>query len=159
MKTIQITTLIMILSVTVAEGQNIKTNANDREAVLSVMKAYKDALQNLTTENTFNLFTEDSKVFESGGVEGTYEHYIEHHLGPELEHFKSFTFSDYEIDVQVDGAYAFTTETYVYTIVLKPNEEGESRTIAKKGVATSILKKIEGKWKIIKTHSSSRNKK
>ncbi len=88
----------------------------------------------LTTEGTFELFTEDSKVFESGGVEGSYAHYIEHHLGPELGHFKSFTFSDYEIDIQVDGTYAFTTETYIYTIVLKPNEEGESRTIAKKGV-------------------------
>ncbi|WP_371815901.1 hypothetical protein [Flavobacterium sp. CS20] len=55
--------------------------------------------------------------------------------------------------------YAFTTETYIYTIVLNPDEKGESRTIKKKGVATSILKKMDGKWKIIKTHSSSRNTK
>ncbi|WCO01281.1 YybH family protein [Psychroserpens ponticola] len=159
MNTLKTTTLIMILFVTVTNGQTKKNSTSDYEAVLTVMKAYKDALQNLTIEGTFELFTEDSKVFESGGVEGTYAHYIEHHLGPELGHFKNFTFSDYEIDVQVDGIYAFTTETYVYTIVLKPNEEGESRTIAKKGVATSILKKIDEKWKIIKTHSSSRNKK
>jgi len=133
--------------------------SNERQAVETVMKNYKNALQNLTTKGTFDLFIEDSEVFESGGIEGTYANYIEHHLGPELGHFKSFTFSDYEIDVQVDGVYAFTTETYVYTIVLKPNDKGESRTISKKGVATSILKKIDGKWKIVKTHSSSRDKK
>jgi ketosteroid isomerase-like protein len=145
-----------------ATGQMFSQNADlgaEKEAVLKVMKSYKDALQNLTTEGTFELFTEDSKVFESGGVEGTYENYIEHHLGPELGHFKKFEFSDYEIDAEVDLPYAFTTETYIYTIVLNPDEKGESRTIKKKGVATSILKKMDGKWKIIKTHSSSRNTK
>tara|TARA_R110002051_G_scaffold72742_1_gene131481 strand:+ start:14407 stop:14877 length:471 start_codon:yes stop_codon:yes gene_type:complete len=138
---------------------NIQSQNKDSEAVASVMKTYKDALQNLTTEGTFELFTKDSEVFESGGVEGSYAHYIEHHLGPELGHFKSFTFSDYEIDVQVDAPYAFTTETYIYTIVLNPDDKDNSRTIKKKGVATSILKKIDSKWKIIKTHSSSRNTK
>ena len=160
MKVLKLITLVTVLiaSVNFTNAQNNKDTA-DKQDVIAVMKSYKDALQNLTTEGTFELFTEDSKVFESGGVEGSYAHYIEHHLGPELGHFKSFTFSDYEIDVQVDGIYAFTTETYVYTIVLKPNDKGESTTIAKKGVATSILKKIDEKWKIIKTHSSSRNKK
>ena len=160
-------TLILAISalfmLTSSKGQtkDLVTNniSKDRQAVEAVLKNYKNALQNLTTEGTFDLFLEDSKVFESGGEEGTYTNYIEHHLGPELGHFKSFTFSDYEIDVQVDGAYAFTTETYVYTIVLKPNDKGEGRTISKKGIATSILKKVDGKWKIVKTHSSSRDKK
>ncbi|MDC6388891.1 nuclear transport factor 2 family protein [Maribacter sp. PR1] len=156
MKKLKLTTLLMLL--VMATGQVYSQDADtDKEAVLTVMKTYKDALQNLTTEGTFELFTEDSKVFESGGVEGSYAHYIEHHLGPELGHFKKFEFSDYEIDAEVDLPYAFTTETYIYTIVLNPDEKGESRTIKKKGVATSILKKMDGKWKIIKTHSSSRN--
>lgn len=160
MKTLKLTAFLTLLlfatSQIYSQNRDLET---EKETVLEVMKSYKDALQNLTTEGTFELFTKDSKVFESGGVEGTYSHYIEHHLGPELGHFKSFTFSDYEIDVQVDAPYAFTTETYIYTIVLNPDDKGNSRTIKKKGVATSILKKIDGKWKIIKTHSSSRNTK
>ncbi|WP_420802984.1 nuclear transport factor 2 family protein [Tenacibaculum larymnensis] len=137
-------------------GQNVNGEI-EKEAVLKVMKTYKDALQSLTTEGTFKLFTKDSEVFESGGVEGSYANYIEHHLGPELGHFEKFEFSDYEIDVKVDTPYAFTTETYIYTIVLKADEKGDARTIKKKGVATSILKKVDGDWKIIKMHSSSRN--
>ncbi len=160
MKILKLITLVTILltNVNFTNAQNSK-NMTDKQDVIEVMKSYKNALQNLTTKGTFELFTEDSEVFESGGVEGSYAHYIEHHLGPELGHFKSFTFSDYEIDVKVDAPYAFTTETYIYTIVLNPNDKGNSRTIKKKGVATSILKKMDGKWKIIKTHSSSRNKK
>ena len=160
MKTLKLTTILMLIMF--ATGQMFSQNADsgtEKEAVLKVMKSYKDALQNLTTEGTFELFAKDSEVFESGGIEGTYANYIEHHLGPELGHFKKFEFSDYEIDAEVDLPYAFTTETYIYTIVLNPDEKGESRTIKKKGVATSILKKMDGKWKIIKTHSSSRNTK
>lgn len=160
MKTIKTIALVTILIATFSLSNAQETKAKtDTEAVIAVMKTYKDAIQNLTTEGTFNLFAEDSEVFESGGVEGTYAHYIEHHLGPELGEFKSFTFSDYEIDAKVDAPYAFTTETYIYTIVLNPNEKGETRTIRKKDVATSILKKMGGEWKIIKTHTSSRNTK
>lgn len=145
-----------------ATGQIYSQNKDtevEKEAILKVMKSYKNAFEKLTTEGTFELFAEDSQVFESGGVEGSYANYIEHHIGPELGHFDKFEFSDYEIDVQVDEPYAFTTETYIYTIVIKPDEKGESKTVRKKGVATSILKKIDGNWKIIKTHSSSRNAK
>ena len=128
----------------------------EKEKVRGVIKAYKSALENLTTEGTFELFADSSRVYESGGIEGTYKDYIDHHLGPELGHFESFKFSDYNLDVEVDLPYGFTTETYVYTIVLN-QEDSESRTIQKKGVATSVLKKMEGEWKIIKTHSSSRD--
>lgn len=140
----------------IVEEVNIST---EKELVISVMKSYKDAIQNLTSEGTLELFTKDAPVFESGGSEGTYANYLEHHLGPELGHFNSFIFSDYIIDVEVDMPYAFVTETYIYTIDLKANEERgtKARIIKKKGVATSDLKKINGKWMIIKTHSSSRN--
>jgi len=154
--------LTVLTLVVFATGQIYSQNTDtevEKEAVLNVMKSYKNAFEKLTTEGTFELFAENSQVFESGGVEGSYTNYIEHHIGPELGHFDKFEFSDYEIDVQVDEPYAFTTETYIYTIAIKPDEKGESKTVKKKGVATSILKKIDGNWKIIKTHSSSRNAK
>ncbi|WP_432411312.1 YybH family protein [Rasiella sp. SM2506] len=136
--------------------EEIVDTAKDTEAVVSVMKSYKDAIQNLTTEGTFELFTPDATIFEQGKVEGTYKDYIDGHLGPELGHFKSFTFSDYEIEATVNLPYAFTTENYLYTIVLKGDEvKGtKERTIESKGVATSILEKIDGEWKIIHSHTS-----
>lgn len=100
----------------------------------TVLRNYHDAMQKLDAKGTEQFFTADSKIYESGDVEGTYVHYLEHHLGPELKVFKSFTFSDYKTDAQVDGDFAFATETYVYTIVIaKDNSE-----IKRKGVATSV---------------------
>ena len=37
-----------------------------------------NAIQNLTTDGTFELFTEDATIFEQGKVEGTYKEYIIH---------------------------------------------------------------------------------
>ena len=144
-------TLIAILGVT-----HLSLSAqSDEDEIKKVLKAYNTAIQDLNLDNTSSLFSEDSQIFESGGVEGNYEHYLKHHLTPELNEFESFKFSDYKIKVQVDLPYAFTTETYNYTIVVK---EG-NKVYNSKGVATSILKKIDGQWKIIKSHSSSRSRK
>ena len=159
-----ISTIFMLALVVTSCNQTAKPEATtidvaaEKEAVKTILKSYKDAIQSLNAEGTLDLFTQDSQVFESGGSEGTYTNYLEHHLGPELHHFNSFIFSDYNISVLVDLPYAFTTETYVYTIDLKANEEKgrEAQIINKKGVATSVLRKSDGIWKIMKTHSSSR---
>lgn len=127
--------------------------AADLAAVKSVVGLYKQSLETLDASKAKDLFTADSQVFESGGVEGTYAHYLEHHIGPELAEFKEFSYRDYTVEVRLELPLAITTEAYIYKIVLK--EDG--KVIEKKGVATSVLKKINGKWKIMQTHTSSRN--
>ena len=128
----------------------------DTKTVLQVLQRYNDALQALTTDGTFELFTDDAQVYEQGGVEGTYAHYVEHHLGPELAHFERFTFSDYQADAKIMGDTALATQTYRYTIVTKETADKPSRTIEKQGLATSVLIKTDAGWKIKRTHSSSR---
>ena len=126
--------------------------SKDGDAVKVVLKQYNDAVGKLDVTGTIKLFTADSKIYESGGSEGNYAHYLEHHLTPELKKFKTFTYSDYKVEVQVDGNYAFATETYNYTIILaKDNTE-----VKRKGVATSVLIKVKGEWKIMISHNSSR---
>lgn len=146
MKKIFITALILFTAV-LSFAQN-----KEADAAKAVLNQYKAAVQKLDVTGTEKLFTTDSKVFESGGSEGNYAHYLEHHLGPEFKEFKSFKYSDYKVDVQVDGNYAFATETYNYVIVVaKDNTE-----VKRKGVATSVLKKVNGEWKIMVSHNSSR---
>lgn len=125
---------------------------SDEDQVRAVLKEYKSALENLNVDGTDKLFTANSEILENGKEEGTYQDYIAHHIGPELGHFKSFTYNDYKVSVIVDGDYAFSTETYNYVIVLK---EGD-KTIERQGAATSVLHKEDGQWKIMKAHNSSR---
>lgn len=143
--------ILIILVVLTASISSFAQNS-DVESVKAVLKEYKEATEKLDPTGTEKLFTADSKVFESGGSEGTYAHYLEHHLGPEFKQFKSFKFNNYKVDIVLDGNYAFAVETYSYHIVLaKDNTE-----VIRKGVATSVLKKVNNEWKIMISHNSSR---
>lgn len=146
MKRIFSTAVVLCLSI-ISFAQS-----KDTDAVKAVLKKYSTSIEKLDTAGITNLFVKNSSIYEGGSSEGTIGHYLEHHLGPELKEFKSFTFSDYKVDVTITGEYAFSTETYIYTIVLSK----DVREIKSKGVATSILNKTNDGWKIVTTHSSFR---
>lgn len=112
----------LITAVSIFCSIAVFSQTNDTEAVKKVLNSYKKAIEKLDTSGVVNLFVKDSKVFEQAKDEGTIGHYLEHHLGPELKDFKSFTFSDYKVMVTITGAYAFSTETYLYTIVPQKKE-------------------------------------
>lgn len=127
---------------------------SEEAAVRTVLSQYKSAIERLDATGTEGLFTVDAAIFETGGVEGTYANYLAHHLGPELKQFKSFAFSDYKVEVRFEGPVALATETYNYRIETKSGEIVERR-----GVATSVLKKVGGHWKIQSMHGSARKPK
>ena len=126
----------------------------DENAVRAVLARYKSAIERLDATGTEALFTEDSAVFETGGVEGTYKEYLAHHLGPELAAFRAFAFSDYKVAVRIEGHLALATETYNYRIEPKTGE-----IAMRKGVATSVLTRTADGWKILVMHNSARKPK
>jgi uncharacterized protein (TIGR02246 family) len=128
--------------------------ADDEIAVRQVLARYQQAVEKLDTTGTDRLFAPNSVVLETGSKEGAYRHYAGHHLAPELKEFSSFKYGDYEVDVTVDGPYAFAVETYTYTIGLKKDPK---TPIKRRGVATSVLRKSPaGTWQIISSHNSAR---
>ena len=124
----------------------------DEQKIKDVLSSYKTALEKLDLKGTDVLFAANSQIIESGKVEGTYQEYLAHHIGPELGDFSAFKFDPYSVTVTVVGDYAFAVETYNYTIVLKKDKS----EIKRKGVASSFLKKENGTWKIVHMHNSSR---
>lgn len=124
----------------------------DADEVKAVLRAYKSALERLDLAGVERLFATGNVVIESGKVEGSYADYLAHHIGPELAEFKSFSFSNYAVDVQVHGDVASAVETYNYRIELKSG----GAPIERRGAATTFLRKIDGRWLIVLTHNSSR---
>ena len=153
MKTMMIFAAAMFAAEPLA-AQSGPARTADSAAVRAVLSQYKSAVERLDAKGTERLFTGDSQVFENGGVEGSYVNYLAKHLGPELGHFKSFKFTDYKVDVRFEGPVALTTETYNYRI---ETEKGE--IVERRGVATSVLKKVGRGWRIVSTHGSSRKPK
>jgi uncharacterized protein (TIGR02246 family) len=126
--------------------------AAPEDEVKAVLAQYKTALEARDLTGVEALFADTNEVLENGKVEGTYADYRDHHIGPELAHIESFAFSDYVVRVRFEGPVALSTETYGYTIRLKDTAE----PIVRHGVATSVLARVEGRWKIVSHHSSSR---
>ena len=129
------------------------TEANEA-AVRAVLAKYQSAIERLDARGTEQLFTPDSAIFETGGVEGTYTNYLSHHLAPELAEFKSFRFADYKVDVRFEGPVAIASESYKYRIETKKGEVAE-----RVGVATSVLKRVGRDWRILSMHNSGRKPK
>lgn len=144
---------LLLAFLILAAGKLRAEDSPDQSGVKAVLAAYNLALNTLDAAKAKDHFTADSAVFESGGVEGSYAHYLEHHIGPELAEFKEFSYREYTVEVRLELPLGLATESYIYRIVLK--EDG--KVIEKKAVTTSVLKKINGEWKIIQTHTSSRN--
>lgn len=126
----------------------------DYQAAAATLAQYKQAIESRDLSGVEALFAPDAQIFESGGIEGNFAHYRDHHLAPELKAFKSFAFRDYKVSVRGEGEVAIATETYNYTILLTNGE-----TIERAGIATSVLKWVGDKWQIISLHSSSRKPK
>ena len=148
MKTI-INSIALLLLLSIVNTGNAQS---DTDKVKQVLTKYKDALENLDVTGTDVLFIANSQIIESGKVEGTYQDYLAHHIGPELGDFKSFQFENYKVEVTIAGDYAFAVETYNYNIVLKK----DNTEIKRRGVASSFLKKEDNDWKIVHMHNSSR---
>ena len=126
--------------------------SDDTAASKAVLATYKTALERRDLTGVDALFAERNEVIESGKVEGSYADYVTHHIGPELGHIQRFTFDDYAVTVEQAGDIAWATETYRYTIVLPDRAD----PIVRQGVATTVLERREGAWKIRAMHSSSR---
>ena len=132
----------------------VRADEAEVNAVKAVLAAYKASVERLDASSSVALFTEDSAVFENGASEGTFKHYLGHHLGPELKEVKSFRYSDYSVTVKVDGPYAVAAETYRFRI-----EPPQGDVIERQAVATSVLRKEGNAWKILQSHNSSRRPK
>lgn len=123
----------------------------DREAVTQVLAQYRGAIERLDASGTERLFAADSQIFESGGVEGTYANYLAHHLGPELREFRSFRFSNVNVEVRFEGPVALATESYTFRI-----EPVQGAPVERRGVTTSVLRRTGAGWRIVSSHNSSR---
>ena len=123
--------------------------------VLKVTGAYLDAMESGDLDAAGRLFAKDSSVFESGGEEGSWSHYREHHLGPEISEVESFKVvrGTPEVDHSADRSMAFVAWPIEYEILLK-----DERKIESKGTVTFVLTGEKDKYAIRHLHWSSRRK-
>ncbi len=97
--------------------ENPKTPTETAAAYLAAMEASDlDAAE--------ALFASDSLIFETGGVEGTWKNYRDHHIGPELDAIESFVISRTE---PTESKSANGSMAFVASCTVLPLEDGQSK--------------------------------
>lgn len=95
-----------------------------------------------------------ARYFESGGQNVGLNDLVEHHVEPEKDAlvFLDIKFNNIEVHFE-DGIAWALADTLVKGEVKKSGKKFD-----KKGHQTFLFRKVEGEWKVIHTHSSSRNR-
>lgn len=121
--------------------------------VLAFFKAYDAAFNAKDLTKLATLYHPDVTIFEGGGINRGWADYRDNHLGPELKAFQDLQWAHSNIIVHTLGpAAAYVTADY--SIKYKTTE----RAVDSGGIATHVLVKDGGQWKIRHSHTAARRR-
>ena len=135
---------------------SIFIHATDKDEILAIINDIEYGWENgdgAPFEKHF-LDYEGARYFESGGQNISLTDLIENHVEPEKDalYFLELNFSN--VDIRIDNDFSWVTaDTEVKGKVRRNDFEFD-----KTGHQTFLLKKINGNWRVLHTHSSSRDR-
>ena len=115
-----------------------------------VVKAFHVALESGNKPAAEALLSAAVKIFEQGHVEKSKEEYASHHLDSDIEFSKAVKSIVRDTEVVIEGGLAF--------VVSQSETKGtfQGKPIDLVGLETMVLRNVEGSWKIVHIHWSSR---
>ena len=130
---------------------NVAAQTNDEKAIADVLRQNAAAFEknDLATLDKIWMNSESVTVFESGHANYGWLDYRNHHLAPEMKEFKNTKYAFSDIKTKVLGNLAYATMKYTIS------GDANGKHFDGAGLATAVLEKTNGKWKIVHWHSSA----
>jgi hypothetical protein len=127
----------------------------DEEAIVKIIKAIESGWENGdgTPFRQHFLDFEGSKYFESGGQNTGLADLISHHVEPEKNALEFLTLDFENIKVSFENGFAWA----LADTRIKGKVKKSGISFDKSGHETILLRKIKDEWKVVHTHSSSRD--
>jgi ketosteroid isomerase-like protein len=126
----------------------------DPEAIRTIIAAIKAGWENAdaTPFEKHFLDFDGARYIESGGQNEGLRDLIEHHVEPEGDALEelTLTFTNIEIHFERDFAWA------IADVGVKATVKSDGRKIDKRGYETFLFRYVDGSWKVVHTHSSTR---
>ena len=95
---------------------------------------------------------EGARYIESGGQNEGLEDLVTHHVEPEGDALDGLDLTFSNIETHVEGEFAWA----VADVEVKATVNRDGRKIHNRGHETFLFRRVEGEWKVVHTHSSSR---
>ena len=121
--------------------------------LVDFMKAYDAAFLAKDLAKLATMYTAETIVYEGSFINRGWKDYSETHLGPELKSFENLQFGHTNVVPRMLGADAAYI-TADYTIKAKMGE----RALDSGGIATFVLSKTGGAWRIRHTSTAARRR-
>ncbi len=130
---------------------NVSAQTSEEKAVAEVLRqnAAAFAKNDMATLEKIWANAESVTVFESGHANYGWADYRDNHLAPEMKEMKNTKYEYSDIKAKVSGNLAYATMKYTIS-----GDIG-TRHVDGAGLATAVLEKMNGKWKIVHWHSSA----
>jgi SnoaL-like protein len=95
---------------------------------------------------------EGARYIESGGQNAGLNDLITHHVEPEGDSLDSLDLSFSNIETHFEGDFAWA----IAATEIKATLKTDKRVIHNRGYETFLFRRVDGEWKVVHTHSSSR---
>jgi ketosteroid isomerase-like protein len=147
--------LVSLVAFATSSKSTATAQGNDETAVRDALLQSASSFEKNDISTATKVWANDESVtvFESGHANYGWADYRDHHLAPEMAEMKNtkYTFSDMKIHVAANTAWV----TMKYSIAADVGEAGKTRHVEGAGLATAVLEKRDGQWRIVHWHSSA----
>ena len=127
---------------------------NDAEALISIVDAIEKGWEQGDGAPFREHFLdfEGARYVESGGQNEGLTDLVEHHVEPEGDALEDFELSLSNVETNIEGDFAWAIADVEFKALVKKDQS----QIHSRGYETFLFRRVDGNWKIVHTHSSSR---
>jgi hypothetical protein len=144
-------TIILLPALLLTTGAKADSDAADLIAIISAVEAGWEDADGTPFRKHFLDFP-GARYIESGGQNEGLTDLVEHHVEPEGDALEGLDLSLTNIETHIEGDFAWAVADVEVKALVKKDE----RRIHNRGYQTYLFRRVEGEWKVIHSHSSSR---
>jgi len=145
------TALALVIAAGLCVGA-LTAQSKDAE-IVTFFKDYDAAFNAKDLDRLAKLYHPDVTIFEGSGINRGWLDYRDNHLGPELKQFQNLQWAHSNLVVHMLGeSSAYVTADYSIKY------QAGDRTVDSGGIATHVLIKEQGQWKIRHSHTAARRR-
>ena len=135
-------------------SQQVQAQQDDSAALITIIDAVEKGWEHGDGQPFRQHFLdfEGAHYVESGGQNTSLTELIEHHVEPEGDSLDNFELDLSNVETHVEGHFAWA----IADVNLQATIKSDQRQIHYRGYETFLFRRIDGKWMIVHTHSSTR---
>ena len=143
--------IVLLPALLLTTGAKADSDTADLIAIINAVEAGWEDADGTPFRKHFLDFP-GARYIESGGQNEGLTDLVEHHVEPEGDALEGLDLSLTNIETHIEGDFAWA----VADVEVKALVKKDQRRIHNRGYQTYLFRRVEGEWKVIHSHSSSR---